>query len=91
MDLLYKKYDYVVDVEGSRIMHEQGRNCLTFNFESMYFYVNGKKSTPQAIRYDIEKDRLMYWSSKKWNYWSDIKGEAISSLFHTYQEYKLLS
>lgn len=91
MELLYIKEGYIVDVEGGRVLHDKGGHSSTFDFENMICFTNGRKSTPQAIRYDGDNDCIRYWASGRWQHFESDKNKAVTSLFHTYQEYKMLS
>lgn len=91
MELLYKKGEYIVDVEEGKVFCEDHQSSFSFNFDEWFCYSGARRSTPQPIRYDSEKDIILYWANKQWNTWSEQKNEAIVSLFHTYMEWKLIS
>ena len=91
MELLYKKSNYVIDVEEGKVFSSSHSCSFTFDFEQLICFMGARLSQPIPIRYDAETDQVVYWASKQWKAWPHSQSEAICSLFHTYHEYKLLS
>ena len=91
MDLLYRKGEYVIDVEQCKVFSSDHQSSFTFDFENWKCVIGRTHSMPKPIRYCSKNDVLLYWANKQWCWWSEEKNEAIISLFHTWQEWQIIN
>lgn len=91
MSDLYKKNDYIIDVENSAIHGIYGGDTIIVDFERWYCSFNKNKSQRKPVRYCQDNNGLVYWVSGSWKKFKPDTQEAINSLFNSYFDNELLS
>jgi len=90
MDEFERVDDFVIDNERSSIHCSEGRQSTTFDFKNMSFYTGRRISQPKPIRYDSEREEILYWVTGKWNTFNKGYNIVVLRLFNNYHERTLL-
>ena len=89
MEELERHGEYILDNKNIKLIHGDSSRVLHFNFKDMCFR-DGIKKTLKPIRYEIEKQEILYWANSTWRSFGKNWSESILKLFNNYCDNQIL-